>query len=192
MDVTFADSAGPGPTARLIRPTGGCFAVAEVDLPATVEQAWQSVATGPGYLRWFVEADLEERLGGWLVTHHGDFGESVGTITAWQPPHRYAYAEACWTGDGTPVPDWTTEITVHRLYPTQPESGPGPGVGRPVGQGPDAGPVRTRVRLTSGVATEGERFGEDIRGTLAGWSAALRQWPSTTPTSRGGTPLRCS
>lgn len=165
-------SSGEGPRARLLRPAGGCLAVVEVDVPATVDEVWESVATGPGYSRWFVPAELEPRVGGRLVTHHGDFGEAPGTITAWAPPHRYAYVESDWQGDGTPVPDWTTEITVHRLYPTEPESGPGPGVGhRP---GDDAGPPRTRVRLTSGVETEGERWGEDIAGTVPGWVSALR------------------
>lgn len=162
------------PTARLIRPAGGCFAVVEVDIPAAVEDVWESVATGPGYRRWFVEAELEGRVGGRLVTHHGDVGDSTGTITVWEPPHRYAYTEPDWRGDGATVPDWITEITVHRLFPTDPASGPGPGFGRPADPGHDDGAVRTRVRLTSGVETEGERWVQDIEGTIAGWTSALR------------------
>lgn len=158
------------PTARLARPGEGCFTVVEVDVVGTVEEVWESVATGPGYRRWFEEAELEPRVGGRLVTHHGDFGDSTGTITVWDRPHRYAYVEPDWMGDGATVPDWATEITVHRLFPTEPESGPGPGFGhaRCATPGPDAGPARTRVRLTSGVETEGQRWGEDIEGTLPG------------------------
>lgn len=164
------------PTARLIRPGEGCFTVVEVDVAGTVEEVWESVATGPGHRRWFVEAELEQRAGGRIVTHHGDSGDSAGTITVWEPPHRYAYVEPDWMGEDTAVPDWTTEITVHRLFPTEPESGPGPGVGQahPATPMSDAGPVRTRVRLTSGVETEGERWAGDIEATLNGWISALR------------------
>lgn len=167
-------SADHEPTARIIRSGDGCFAVVEVDVSGTVDEVWESVATGPGYRRWFGEAEIEEQVGGPIVTHHTDFGASTGTITVWEPPHRYVYAEADWRGDGTPVPAWTTEITVHRLFPTEPGSGPGPGLARRPGQGPDDGSAHTRVRLTSGVETEGERWGQDIEETLPGWSAALR------------------
>lgn len=142
------------PSARFERDGPGCWAIVEVAVPGTAEEVWDSVATGPGYRRWFVEAELEPRVGGALVTHHGDFGDSEGTITAWDPPHRYAYVEPDWMGEGTPVPDWTTEITLEPV--------------------PDDGPPATLVRLTSGVATEAGSWGEDIGGTLPGWRSALR------------------
>ncbi|MGW9551005.1 SRPBCC family protein [Citricoccus zhacaiensis] len=142
------------PSARFERDGPGCWAIVEVSVPGTAEEVWDSVATGPGYRRWFVEAELEPHVGGALVTHHGDFGDSEGTITAWDPPHRYAYVEPDWMGEGTPVPDWTTEITLEPV--------------------PDDGPPATLVRLTSGVATEADTWGEDIAGTLPGWRSALR------------------
>ncbi|MGO1883830.1 MAG: SRPBCC family protein [Citricoccus sp.] len=140
--------------ARFEREGPGCRTLVEVTVPAAAEDVWESVATGPGYRRWFVEAELEPRVGGALVTHHGDFGDSEGTITAWDPPHRYAYVEPDWMGEGTPVPDWTTEISLEPV--------------------PDDGPPATRVLLTSGVATEADTWGEDIEGTLTGWRSALR------------------
>ncbi|MFC0247761.1 SRPBCC domain-containing protein [Citricoccus parietis] len=142
------------PTARIEREGQGCLAIVEVTVPGPAEEVWESVASGPGYRRWFVEAELEPRVGGALVTHHGDFGDSEGTITAWDPPHRYAYVEPDWMGEGTPVPDWATEITLEPV--------------------PDDGPPATLVRLTSGVATEADTWGEDIEGTLPGWRSALR------------------
>ncbi|MEW1981650.1 hypothetical protein AB0333_12110 [Citricoccus sp. NPDC079358] len=57
-------------------------------VPATAEEVWESVATGPGYRRWFVEAELEPRVGGTLVTHHGDFGDSEGTLPGWRSALR--------------------------------------------------------------------------------------------------------
>lgn len=155
MSETQGHPAANGePTARIVREGQGCLAVVEVTVPGSAEEVWESVATGPGYRRWFVEAELEPRVGGALVTHHGDFGDSEGTITAWEPPHRYAYVEPDWMGDGTPVPDWATEITLEPVL--------------------DDGPPATLVRLTSGVATEADTWGEDIEGTLPGWRSALR------------------
>ncbi|NUL44343.1 SRPBCC domain-containing protein [Cellulosimicrobium funkei] len=142
------------PTSWFERDGPGCRTIVEVTVPGTVEEAWESVATGPGYSRWFVEAELEPRVGGALVTHHGDFGDSEGTITAWDPPRRYAYVEPDWMGEGTPVPDWVTEITLKPVL--------------------DDGPPATLVRLASGVETEADAWGADIEGTLPGWRSALR------------------
>jgi uncharacterized protein YndB with AHSA1/START domain len=155
MSATPADPSGfAEPTVRADRSGDGCAVVVTVDVPAGPEEVWESVATGPGYRRWFVEAELDPRVGGRLVTHHGDFGDSVGTVTAWNPPHGYAYVEPDWMGDGTEVPDWRTEITLTAL--------------------PGADTVRTRVQLASGVDTGGETWAEDILGTIPGWASALR------------------
>ncbi|MFC7401894.1 SRPBCC domain-containing protein [Citricoccus sp. GCM10030269] len=151
------------PTATVDRSNDGCRVVVEVDVPAGVDDVWESVATGEGYLRWFVTAELEPREGGRLITHHGDFGDSEGIITQWEPGrHHYAYVEADWMGDGTPVPDWHTEITLAPASVPVPVSVP------------DAAEPRTRVRLSSGIDTEGEQWAEDIVGTVDGWTSALR------------------
>ncbi|NLS10019.1 hypothetical protein HGQ17_08415 [Nesterenkonia sp. MY13] len=63
-------------------------AVLEAEVPGTPEGVWAAIATGPGIEALFVPASVEEREGGKIVTHHGDYGDSEGTITAWEPPHR--------------------------------------------------------------------------------------------------------
>ena len=35
----------------------------EVEVPGTLEEVWQAIATGPGISSWFVPAEFEERDG---------------------------------------------------------------------------------------------------------------------------------
>ena len=62
---------------------------AEVEVPGTPEQVWQAIATGPGISSWFVPSEVDERVGGKAVSNFGPGMESVGTITAWEPPRRF-------------------------------------------------------------------------------------------------------
>jgi uncharacterized protein YndB with AHSA1/START domain len=75
-------------TARLVR--------TEIEVPGTPEEVWAAIATGPGIACWFVPAEVDERVGGEIVTHHGPYGDSKGVVTAWEPPRRFAYEEADW------------------------------------------------------------------------------------------------
>ncbi len=56
---------------------------------------------------------VDERVGGAITFDFGDenCGEdtSGGTVTAWEPPARFAYEEYGWSGDAPPV---ATEVTV--------------------------------------------------------------------------------
>ena len=118
-----------------------------VEVPGTPEEIWQAIATGPGTECWFTRAEIEEREGGALTLHMGDFGDSHGVVTAWDPPRRFAYEEREWAED---APPWATEILVEA------RSG-----GTCV------------VRLVSGVFRDGARWGEDIEGSRSGWQFAL-------------------
>lgn len=126
-------------------------AVVEVEVPGTPEQIWETIATGPGIEAWFVRADVEPRLGGKIVTHHGSYGVSEGVITAWEPPRRVAYDEPDWQGPDTPVPTWNTEIVVEAV----------------------SGDTCV-VRLTSGFLAGGDDWHDDVDGTFDGWTGALR------------------
>lgn len=75
----------------------------EFELPGTPEQVWQAIATGPGITAWFVPAKVEERLGGAVAFQMGGGMESSGHVTAWEPPHRFAYEEPGWSGDAPPL-----------------------------------------------------------------------------------------
>lgn len=126
-------------------------AVVEVEVPGTPEQIWDLIATGPGIEAWFVPAEVEQRLGGKIVTHHGSYGTSEGVVTAWDPPHRIAYDEPDWQGPDTPVPTWNTEIVVEAL----------------------SGDTCV-VRLSSGFLAGGDEWHDDVDGTFEGWTGALR------------------
>ena len=61
----------------------------DAQVPATPEQVWDAVATGPGISAWFVgrtEVDGET-----VRTSFGDGWIPAGTVTAADEPHRFAY-----------------------------------------------------------------------------------------------------
>lgn len=69
--------------------SGRRYVQAEVEVPGTPEEVWQAIATGPGISSWFVPTMVEEREGGATTSDFGPGMESVATITAWDPPHRF-------------------------------------------------------------------------------------------------------
>ena len=54
----------------------------EVELPATPEEVWEAVATGPGNASWLFPSEIEPREGG--STDDG------GTVTVWDHPRHFA------------------------------------------------------------------------------------------------------
>ncbi|WP_416903376.1 SRPBCC family protein [Micromonospora echinospora] len=131
---------------------GGRYrAVAEVDVPGTPEQVWELIATGPGLETWFVPAEVDPGPGGRIVTHHGSYGASEGTITAWDPPRRLVFDEPEEMGPDRGTRTWNTEILVEA------RSGD-----------------TCVVRLTSGFLVGGDEWRDDVDQTLGGWTAALR------------------
>jgi uncharacterized protein YndB with AHSA1/START domain len=85
------------------------------ELPGSVEQVWQAIATANGISSWFLRTDIEERAGGALLIHMGD-SESEGTVTRWEPPHRLVYEEPDWAElsghQGAPVTPMVSEFLV--------------------------------------------------------------------------------
>ncbi|SCL19555.1 Uncharacterized conserved protein YndB, AHSA1/START domain [Micromonospora pallida] len=124
-------------------------AVVEADMPGTPEQVWELIATGPGLEAWFVPAEVEPGPGGRIVTHHGSYGSSEGTITAWDPPRRIVFDEPEEIDERSRT--WNTEILVEA------RSGD-----------------TCVVRLTSGFLVDGDEWREHVDQTLGGWTAALR------------------
>ncbi|MEX2120439.1 MAG: SRPBCC domain-containing protein [Pirellulales bacterium] len=87
----------------------------EVEVPGTPEEVWQAIATGPGVSSWFVPTEVEGGEGGVpvrVVSHFGPGGsmDSIATVTAWDPPHRFA-AESQDLGpnDPTVATEWIVE-----------------------------------------------------------------------------------
>jgi uncharacterized protein YndB with AHSA1/START domain len=123
--------------------SGRRYVEMELELPGTPEQIWQAVATGPGYTAWFVPTDLEERVGGAITFHL--FGDviSSGHVTAWEPPHRFAYEEPNWSGEAPPV---ATEITIEA----------------------HAGGTCT-MRMVHSLFTERDDWDKEVEGFESGW-----------------------
>jgi uncharacterized protein YndB with AHSA1/START domain len=63
----------------------------EVELGATPEQVWEAIATGPGIDSWFTGRNqVEPGEGGTVRTAFGRYNPE-STVTAWEPPRRFAY-----------------------------------------------------------------------------------------------------
>lgn len=82
----------------------------EVEVPGTPEEVWQAIATGPGISSWFVPTKVEEREGGTTTSDFGPGMESIATITAWEPPHRFT-ADSPDLGPDSPhiATEWSVE-----------------------------------------------------------------------------------
>lgn len=68
------------------------------ELPGSPTEIWDAIATAGGISSWFLPTDLEEKVGGVIVTHMGEEASSEGTVTAWEPNQRFAYVEPDWAG----------------------------------------------------------------------------------------------
>jgi uncharacterized protein YndB with AHSA1/START domain len=93
-------------------PSGRRSVEVEVEVPGTPEEVWQAIATGPGISSWFVPTELDERVGGTTVSHFGPDPDmaSHATVTAWEPPHRFAEEGAGFTPDAPPLAtEWIVE-----------------------------------------------------------------------------------
>ena len=92
--------------------SGRRYVQAEVEVPGTPEEVWQAIATGPGISSWFVPSEVEQREGGTAVSHFGPGNsmDSVATITAWDPPRRFAANTDELGPDASPVAtEWIVE-----------------------------------------------------------------------------------
>ncbi|MGK9233446.1 SRPBCC domain-containing protein [Inquilinus limosus] len=91
--------------------SGRRYVQAEVEVPGTPEEVWQAIATGPGITSWFVPTRVEERLGGTVTANFGPGMDSLATITAWDPPRRFAADSRDDMGPGGPTiaTEWTVE-----------------------------------------------------------------------------------
>lgn len=92
-----------------VDPSGRRSVAAEAEVPGTPEQVWTAIATGPGISAWFVPSEVEERAGGRAVAHFGPGNtmDSVGTVSEWQPPHRFVVETR--ERPGLVASEWTVE-----------------------------------------------------------------------------------
>jgi uncharacterized protein YndB with AHSA1/START domain len=71
-----------------------------IEVAGTPEEVWELIATGPGIEAWFVPAEVEPGVGGRVAIDVGTGMADCGTVTAWEPPHRFAYSEDWEDGTG--------------------------------------------------------------------------------------------
>jgi uncharacterized protein YndB with AHSA1/START domain len=70
----------------------------EVQVAGSPEEVWEAIATGPGITAWLHPTEVEERAGGRFRFDMGA-GPQEGTVTAWEPPRRFAQ-ETSWAPAG--------------------------------------------------------------------------------------------
>ena len=121
----------------------------EVEVPATPEQAWEAIATGPGITAWFMPAEVEGGVGGAVRHTHEPGMTTSGTITAYEAPHRFAYEEQGWMTDQADTVTATEFLVEAR------------GGGTCV------------VRLVMSGLGEGEDWDKAIESFTSGWQSAL-------------------
>jgi pimeloyl-ACP methyl ester carboxylesterase/uncharacterized protein YndB with AHSA1/START domain len=81
----------------------------EITLDATPEQVWEAIATGRGIDAWFMgRNEVEPREGGRSRMTIGEHSEE-GTVTAWEPPKRFAYRAESPDGSVFMAFEWLVE-----------------------------------------------------------------------------------
>ena len=92
-------------------PNGRRSISVEVEVPGTLEEVWDAIATGPGVSKWFVPAKIEPGVGGKMVLNFGPGMDSESEVTAWEAPHRFAAINKDGLGPGAPemATEWTVE-----------------------------------------------------------------------------------
>lgn len=64
-----------------------------IEVPGTVDEVWETIATGPGITSWYVPHTVEERAGGAATARFGPGPEMAipGRVHVWEPPHRIVF-----------------------------------------------------------------------------------------------------
>jgi uncharacterized protein YndB with AHSA1/START domain len=66
----------------------------EVEIAASPDAVWAAITTSAGSAAWSFRSDVEPREGGVVQLHRAPFGpDATATVTAWEPPRRFAYAD---------------------------------------------------------------------------------------------------
>jgi uncharacterized protein YndB with AHSA1/START domain len=92
-------------------PSGRRSVQVEVEVPGTPEEVWRAIATGPGISSWFVPTEFEEQDGKPVAVtlNFGPGMESRSTVTAWEPPRRFAAQGEGWGGSPPIADEWSVE-----------------------------------------------------------------------------------
>lgn len=119
----------------------------EVEIAASPEEVWQAITSASGSAAWSFPADIEPHEGGAVRLDRGPFGpDASATVTAWEPPYRFAYEERA----PAPAPSIATEFLVEAR-----EHG------------------SCVVRVVSGLYADGEGWDDIAEDVGTGWRMAL-------------------
>lgn len=119
----------------------------EVEIAASPGEVWEAITTASGSAAWSFPADVEPREGGAVRLHRGPFApDASATVTAWEPPHRFAYEQRA----AAPDPATATEFLVEAR-----ERG------------------SCVVRVVSSLYADGEGWDDIAEETGTGWRMAL-------------------
>lgn len=119
----------------------------EVEIAARPEEVWEAITTASGSAAWSFPSDIEPHEGGAVRIHRRPFGpDASATVTAWEPPHRFAYEERA----DPPEPMIATEFLVQARE--------------------DGSCV---VRVVSSFHADGESWDDLAEEAGAGWRMAL-------------------
>jgi uncharacterized protein YndB with AHSA1/START domain len=119
-----------------------------IEVSGTPEAVWELIATGPGIEAWFVPAEVEPGVGGRVAIDIGTGMEACGTVSAWEPPHRFAYDES-----------WDDETRLASEFLVEAQSG---------------GTCVVRIVSTLHGDGDWDRLLEDLRGGWDGYLLILR------------------
>jgi uncharacterized protein YndB with AHSA1/START domain len=129
----------------------GLWTSADVEVPGSPEQVWQAIATDAGSAAWLFATEIQPHEGGAMVIRREPFGSDVvATVTAWDPPHRFAYEEPI--APGSAAPPLATEFLVEAR-----------------------GASTCIVRVVSGLRDHSEGWEDLVEGAGEGWRMALIQ-----------------
>jgi uncharacterized protein YndB with AHSA1/START domain len=116
----------------------------EITVPGSPDEVWDAIATGEGTAAWAFAADIDESA---VTIHREPFGpDASANVTAWEPPHRFAYEEPISPG----LPPLATEFLLEAR---------------------DHGTCV--VRVVTGFAQVGEEWEEMLDGAAEGWRMSL-------------------
>jgi uncharacterized protein YndB with AHSA1/START domain len=129
--------------------SGRRYVQVEVEVPGTVEEVWQAIATGPGISSWFVPAEFEVKDGkpSAVTLNFGPGMESRSVVTAWDPPRKWAAQGEGWGGSPGIADEWSVEAS--------------------------AGGVCI-VRIVHSLFASTDDWDNQLEGTESGWPAFFR------------------
>jgi hypothetical protein len=96
-----------------IDPNGRRSVSVTVDVPGSLREVWEAVATGPGISGWFLPCEIQYGFDAdpvRLIVHLGPHTTKVADVKQWSPPHVYrAVSEDLMVGAPPLLTQWSVQ-----------------------------------------------------------------------------------